>query len=232
MFFKFYFSVELFSEDLMSSTSDEAMHSDLAFTSPSPTFTSTPLIPHHHSASSYETIYSKSNPHQPQQQRARSAERALQRPRAARSGVIPGVKQTTLKLIQMKPATPPPSPPPKPLFLVPKQPNPPRMSSPNPNSSSENIVRGMIYYDHGRHNDENEHDENRKNTKHDEQSEQYHVGYDGEYAEKGEEAWCQVHHHPQQQWQQQQQQRARNASLSMSNASFPTTSGYGGTTFR
>ena len=77
------------------------------------------------------------------QPRSRSAERSLQRNRFPASNVVPGVKQSTLKLNRMKPSPPPP---PKPLFLVPKQPNPP--SSPVPlRSNPSGTVSGLLYYD-------------------------------------------------------------------------------------
>ena len=70
----------------------------------------------------------------------------MQRNRGSGTGIVPGVKQSTLKLISLKPSTPPP---PKPLFLVPKQPNPPsspRPLTPNPSGT----VSGLLYYDNNK----------------------------------------------------------------------------------
>ena len=75
--------------------------------------------------------------------RSRSAERCLQRNRSTGNSIIPGVKQSTLKLISMKPSQPPP---PKPLFLVPKQPNPPPSPVP-PNPKPSGTVSGLLYYE-------------------------------------------------------------------------------------
>jgi hypothetical protein len=81
--------------------------------------------------------------------RSRSAERCLQRNRGTGNSIIPGVKQSTLKLISMKTSQPPP---PKPLFLVPKQPNPP--SSPVPPSfNPSGTVSSLLYYERNQEND-------------------------------------------------------------------------------
>ena len=98
----------------------------------------------------FEIVGSKMASSARTQPRSRSAERVLQRNRGiGSSGVTPGVKQPTLKLISMKPS---PTPPPKPVFLVPKQPNPTsRPSSPfspiPPSTSHSGIVSGLLYND-------------------------------------------------------------------------------------
>ena len=125
-------------------------------------------------------------------QRARSTERILQRDRETHHKVIPGVKQTTLKLINMKPSPPPP---PKPLFIVPKQPNPPVCSSPVPSTSD--TISGLVYFDGN--NDFGDCSEVAENNGEEKTNDQDNGDLDVE---------CQVH-------------RSRNMSSSMSNASFP-----------
>ena len=130
--------------------------------------------------------------------RSRSAERCLQRTRGTGTGLVPGVKQSTLKLISMKPSTPPP---PKPLFLVPKQPNPPSSPVP-PNHNPSGTVSGLLYYDS---NQEFEVYDDRDHKQQVEESEKDESESDVEQLD----VECQVHRH-------------RAMPSSFSNASLPT----------
>ena len=129
--------------------------------------------------------------------RSRSAERCLQKKRVLSSTVVPGVKQSTLKLISMKPS---PSPPPKPLFLVPKQPNPPSSPVP-PGRKHSGTVSGLLYYEGNQ--EVIDFDDNKTKEENEQRN-------DHEYGLDSSEFECQVHH------------RRKHMPTSVSIASLPT----------